>query len=163
MDIQLKIIAGLFLITWFTFWFFSRKEQKDWYEQLPHCPCTNPDRNDIQLKDGWAKDIGNIDEFHKGSTKCFRSYPAIKTSAGLSGQQCCYDAEGRLITCGAGAGTPDKVSTCLVEDENGIMVIRYVGLVAHYIEDVLPFKMAGLNNTAWKKYNLKWVPDKGKK
>ncbi len=163
MGIQAKIIAGLFLMTVFVFLLLSENEQKDWYEHLPHCPCNNPDRNGIQLKDGWAKDIGNIEEFHQGATECFRSYPPVKTSAGTSGQQCCYDAEGRLIKCGSGAGTPDKVSTCAGEDKNGVMVIRYVGLVRHYLKDVLPFKWAALHDNAWKKYNLEWVPDKGGK
>ncbi|MBD0284205.1 MAG: hypothetical protein ICV79_02140, partial [Flavisolibacter sp.] len=47
--------TGLFLVIGFGFWFFSPKEQKDWYKQLPDCPCSNPDGNGVQLGDGWAK------------------------------------------------------------------------------------------------------------
>ncbi|MBD0285788.1 MAG: hypothetical protein ICV79_10245 [Flavisolibacter sp.] len=161
MGVQIKIITALFLIVGLGFWFFSPKERKDWYQQLPDCPCNNPDRHGVQLGDGWAKDIGHIETFHKGATECFRSYPAIETSAGRSAQQCCYDAEGKLIPCGSGAGTPDKISTCAGEDKNGVMTIQYSALIGHFFMDVLPFKRAGSPTDAWKKYNQEWVPNKG--
>lgn len=162
MGIQIKIIAALLFITGVTLWFFSPKEKKAWYQSLPDCRCNNPDKNGIKLQDGWSKDIGNIKEFHKGAKECFRSYPAIKTPEGKSGQQCCYNTEGKLISCGSGAGTPDKVSTCNGEDNNGVMTVRYSTLIGHYLKDVLPFKKAGSTNNAWKKYNQEWVPSKGK-
>ena len=43
---------------------------------------------------------------HPGAASCMRS----KAASGAPGQQCCYDAKGKLITSGAGAGTPDFVS-----------------------------------------------------
>ncbi|MBD0276799.1 MAG: hypothetical protein ICV81_02375 [Flavisolibacter sp.] len=162
MGLQIKIITGLFLVIGFGFWFFSPKEQKDWYKQLPDCPCSNPDGNGVQLGDGWAKDIGNIETYHKGATECFRSYPAVETSAGRSGQQCCYNEEGKLIPFGSGAGTPDKISTCEGENKDGVMTVRYSALMGHFFKDVLPFKIADSKENAWKKYNQEWVPNKGR-
>lgn len=130
-----------------------------WYEKLPDCPCENPDYKKVNLNDGWAKDAGDISKYHKGANECFRSYPPIKTSEGTSGQQCCYDAQGKLITEGSGAGTPDKEATCKGEDEKGIMRYRYEGIFDHYRKDVSPWEKYGGINEGWKKYNELWKPN----
>jgi len=135
--------------------------EQTWYGALPACPCENPDRDGIKPNDGWAKDKGDIATYHTGATECFRSYPPVATREGASGQQCCYDAQGRLITCGSGAGTPDKISTCDGEDENGAMTIRVGGLFGHLNKDVSPWKKMGGQNDAWKSYNLLWPPNNG--
>ncbi|REA64471.1 hypothetical protein DSL64_02675 [Dyadobacter luteus] len=133
-------------------------DKRTWHQQLPPCPCTNPDFNKIILNDGWAKDKGDLDTYHHGATECFRSYPYTKTSAGKSGQQCCYDSNGKLISSGSGAGTPDKASTCSGEDKSGTMKIRFFALLPHYFRDVKPWKQAGEASEAWKIYNKEWVP-----
>lgn len=130
-----------------------------WYNKLPACPCENPDKNGVNLNDGWAKDRGDIGKYHKGANECFRSYPAVSTSEGESGQQCCYDSNGKLIAEGRSAGTPDKESTCDGEDAEGVMTVRYRGLLGHYKKDVKPWEEMGGVDSGWVKYNLLWKPD----
>ena len=132
-----------------------------WYSGLPTCPCENPDKNGIALQDGWAKDAGNINHYHKGASECFRSYPAITTAEGQSCQQCCYDTSGHLISYGSGAGTPDKISTCDGEDSNGKMKTKFSRVLNHYIKDVKPWEEFGGVDSGWKKYNQLCVPDTG--
>ncbi len=130
-----------------------------WHEQLPACPCENPDKNGIVVNDSWAKDVGNIGKYHAGSTECFRSYPPIQTSEGVSGQQCCYDENGKLITGGSAAGTPDKTSTCKGEDAQGVMTTDYGILLGHYTNDVRPWDRFGGVDSGWVQYNKFWVPN----
>jgi hypothetical protein len=132
-----------------------------WHTTLPHCPCQNPDYDSIRLGDGWAKDVGNIAKYHAGALECFRSYPAVKTSVGQSGQQCCYDRTGRLIPCGSGAGTPDMVSTASGEDKNGVMKTDYWMLIGHWRKDVRPWTAAGGRDSGWVRYNIGHPPDTG--
>jgi hypothetical protein len=132
-----------------------------WYESLPNCPCENPDKKGVKINDGWAKDKGDLFKYHRGATECFRSYPAVETAEGASGQQCCYDEKGKLITGGCGAGTPDKISTCDGEDENGVMKTRISGLLGHYNKDVKPWDKFGGIDSGWVKYNLLWKPNNG--
>ncbi|MDX1911532.1 MAG: hypothetical protein SFV22_08615 [Saprospiraceae bacterium] len=139
----------------------SVDKESNWLDHLPSCPCESPDKNGVKLNDGWAKDVGNIAKYHKGATESFRSYPPIQTAEGLSGQQCCYDSEGKLITEGSGAGTPDKVSTCDGEDSKGIMTTRYGGVLWHFKKDVKPWESMGGVDSGWVKYNLIWKPNNG--
>ncbi len=139
----------------------DNQDSSTWHEKLPACPCENPDRDGVKLNDGWAEDKGDIEKYHSGATKCFRSYPYTKTQMGKSGQQCCYDANGKLITGGSGAGTPDKVSTCSGEKKDGAMIIRQSGLWGHYFKDVRPWVKFGGVNGGWKEYNKTWVPNQG--
>ncbi len=137
--------------------------QPQWYEQLPDCPCKDPDYNGIQLNDGWAKDRGDLNKYHKGAASSYRSYPPVITEAGKSCQQCCYDANGDLITSGSGAGTPDKVSTCSGENEKGEMTLRWVGLAGHYFKDVKPWqRYMKADSAGWQVYNRYWIPNTGK-
>ncbi len=141
---------------------YTNKAADAWYNQLPACPCMNPDLNGVKLNDGWAQDKADLNKYHKGAKASFRSYPSVATSQGHSCQQCCYDSAGRLITEGSGAGTPDKVSTCRGEDANGKMKVKYFSLLGHYFKDVRPWEQYGGEDSGWKKYNLLWVPNKGK-
>lgn len=134
-----------------------------WYEKLPNCPCENPDKKGVKLNDGWAKDKGDIAKYHRGAAECFRSYPPVETAEGVSGQQCCYDAEGELITGGCGAGTPDKVSTCDGEDEHGAVKTRVSGVLGHYTKDVKPWDKFGGVDSGWVRYNAIWKPNNGNK
>jgi hypothetical protein len=134
-----------------------------WYAKLPTCPCRNPDLEGIKLNDGWAKDKGNLSKYHKGATASYRSYPFIKTSAGNSCQQCCYDVNGNLITAGRAVGTPDKTSACSSEDKNGVMKVRFFGLIGHYFRDVRPWqKLMKKDSSGWQSYNISWLPSQGK-
>lgn len=126
-----------------------------WQEDLPSCPCNNPDKKGAVIGDGWARDMGSIEHFHPGAKVCFRSCPAMKTEVGRSSQQCCYNAAGKLIPCGPGAGTPDKASTCAGEDESGIMTVRYSVLMGRILFDVLPFEYYRLTTGGWRSYNRK--------
>lgn len=136
---------------------------QQWYELLPDCPCIDPDINGVVLNDGWAKDKGNVSKYHKGAKTSYRSYPPVKTQEGWSGQQCCYDFNGKLIVYEQGAGTPDKSSTCSGETNDGFMRLRYVGIVKHYWKDVLPWLklMKADKENGWKIYNKEWQPSKG--
>lgn len=143
---------------------FLKETQRDWYTSLPDCPCIDPDFNGVVLNDGWAKDKGDLSKYHKGATTSYRSYPPIQTAEGKSSQQCCYDKNHNLIKNGRAAGTPDKVSTCRGEDTNGEMLIRWSGLIGHFIKDVQPWnkymKLDSING--WKEYNKLWKPNEGK-
>jgi len=136
---------------------------KKWYAKLPSCPCRNPDWNGVVLHDGWAKDKANLKKYHRGAAASFRSYPAVKTTAGTSCQQCCYDKNGDLITAGRGAGTPDKCSACSGEDQKGYMKFRFFGLIGHYFKDVRPWSrlIARDSVRGWAVYNKDWLPDTG--
>lgn len=137
---------------------YAATAEKVWHENLPNCPCENPDKNGVKTNDGWAKDRGDITKYHPGATECFRSYPSMHTSEGQSGQQCCYDSAGNLITDGAAAGTPDMVSTCDGEDNLGVMALKLSGVWGHYNKDVKPWEKYG-----WERYNSIWKPNKGNK
>jgi hypothetical protein len=118
-----------------------------WAYCLPPCPPVNPDiaaelTNTNPRKDGWGREGPN--PFHAGAI-CFRSYGDKK--CGRSGQQCCYDKDGNLIT-GHGAGTPDKVGPGKGpedgvppgegEDENGGIIDDPDNVWDHIFEDVIP-------------------------
>ncbi|MBL7829225.1 MAG: hypothetical protein JNJ57_21500 [Saprospiraceae bacterium] len=139
----------------------NRSNAITWHQKLTPCPCENPDWDSVRVGDGWARDLGNIAKYHAGSTACFRSYPSVSTSEGRSGQQCCYDAQGKLILCGSGAGTPDMISTCNGEDGRGIMRTKYSALFGHWRKDVRPWEAAGGRDSGWVKYNLIHPPNTG--
>ena len=132
-------------------------ENELWYEVLPDCPCNNPDMFGILLDDGWAKDSSStLSIYHPGAYISFRSYPRIKTTEGLSGQQCCYDSTGTLITEGPAAGTPDKISTCIGENTEGEIKKNPFARWQHSKKDVEPWRELG-----WELYNQQWPPNQG--
>lgn len=143
---------------------YGQEVQPPWYTALPDCPCIDPDYEGVVLDDGWAKDKGDISKYHKGAVSSYRSYPPVKTNEGKSSQQCCYDENGKLITDKQGAGTPDKVSTCRGEDKSGQMLIRWSGVIGHYIKDVKPWNryMKADSINGWQEYNKLWTPNEGK-
>lgn len=75
----------------------------DWLNALPNCPCSigNPPSNPDPIF--WYPPESASPTFHPGASHCIRSIP---NNFG-SGQQCCYDESGALITGGLAAGTPD--------------------------------------------------------
>jgi len=54
--------------------------------------------------EGWWRVLGPLLGYHPGAAACFRK----NAKKGKAGQQCCYSADGKLITHGPGSGTPDK-------------------------------------------------------
>jgi hypothetical protein len=148
--ISLSIVGFLFMLLIFNGLNISSNL---WTKKLPVCPCVSPGKI---LHDGWAIDRGDISTFHKGASIGFRSYPSLETSEGQSGQQCCYDAKGELLTTGLGAGTPDRSGTCLGEHKNGVMIVDYKGVFYHFFKDVFPFFVMNIE-----KYQKYWTPDRG--
>ncbi len=92
-------------------WIANELKDMGWLKGLPACSCyickkgknkwANPDEKT------WRTPSKASKKYHPGATACMRSKVETK---GNPGQQCCYDAKGKLITGGLGAGTPDKVS-----------------------------------------------------
>jgi hypothetical protein len=75
--------------------------ERPWWYDLPPCPesIVEAEASDRFCSEGENKE-------HPGSHVCYRQ---VVTEKG-PGQQCCYAADGTLITEGPGAGTPDKVA-----------------------------------------------------
>jgi hypothetical protein len=83
-----------------------------------------------------------VDEFHPGADSSYRIYDPAKDR--LAGNQCTYSKDGRLITDGAGAGTPDYFSS-------------EASVVDHFLIDVLPFIIHG-NDWQWYHQDPGWKP-----
>ena len=109
-----------------------------WTTRLPNCPCETPN---ISQTGTWTdKDpTFSIGKYHPGAATCVRSKPTQEGTA----QQCCYDTNGKLITGGRAAGTPDKASSSISK-------------VKHYYVDVHP---TGLMD--WQDYNTGRPPNNG--
>ncbi len=105
----------------------------DWLVDLPKCPCDKANINSGQ----WQESPGDKTT-HPGCSTCFRSTPRYLTVWPpvwiQAGQQCCYDEQGKLITSGPGAGTPDRRSPG-------------INIGGHFYWDVYPYlvcKKAGM-------------------
>ncbi len=113
------------------------------FVSIPKCPCTLAALKALPGSIFRQKDDKNIsDKFHPGSSECWRIW------TGQSGNQCCYDEKGRLITWGAGAGTPDEYGP------GG-------SVISHYFCDVVPFNTLcrKYRDEAWREYHaLGWEP-----
>lgn len=127
-----------------------------WAVRLPSCPCRGP--QPTELGDGWAVDRVSSLKQHPGAALCFRSYPPVRTEAGRSGQQCCYDRAGSLVTSGSAAGTPDRATSCRGERLDGRMTVHPLGFVSHVLKDVRPWAR---RYRSWKTYQADWPPDNG--
>ncbi|NER00923.1 MAG: hypothetical protein F6K30_30240 [Cyanothece sp. SIO2G6] len=71
------------------------------------------------------------------------------------GQQCTYSSDGRLITHGAGAGTPDAYSPQVTGIGQG-----WVSNNSHTFWDVKPFNADGMT---WEEYHQTWTPNQGER
>jgi RHS repeat-associated protein len=79
----------------------------NWTKSLPSCPCRV---DEIKCPDPtWSQPTTWLWGFHKGARSCARSKGSSMT--GNSGDQCCYDNNGNLITAGSGAGSSDRMNT----------------------------------------------------
>jgi len=93
-----------------------------WHKELKACPCTL-DSSEIEGPGRSLKGVWMISLFHPGVTKRWAE------DGKLAGQQCNYDENGKLITAGIAAGTPDSVGF-------GNNPLRLAG---HILFDVLPY------------------------
>ena len=107
-------------------WYRANKDLS-WIDSLPACPCCLEHHNGTFLSPGagWGRPVQN--SLHPGSSVCIRTDTYIG-----AGEQCCYDKDGRLITRGQGAGTPDKYAPSFF---NLLWLL-------HYMSDVEPFLLA---------------------
>lgn len=114
-----------------------------WLNILPDCPCSDSDAS--ANPDVWVGGVGGCPSAtHPGAVTGYRSrrgYASIPDTG--HGQQCCYDANGRLMTSGAAAGTPDLWSPS-------------VDFVKHQVFDVQTWVRLG-----WGTYNQYWIPNDG--
>ena len=119
-----------------------------WKSALPPCPCTAQAASIA----GWSTSNTFLSSFHPGAATAYRR----DASGSHHAQQCCYDdglgrsvsggtgdglPDGRLITEGAGAGTPDFWSSSS-------------SFFNHQRIDVEPWRSLG-----WERYNQYWTPD----
>jgi hypothetical protein len=121
-----------------TVWGDGWQAPPGWFNGIPVCPCDEAEFE--RMKQGGAKvkadDPGMVERFHSPAEKCYRVWFAND----VAGNQCCFDANGKLINQGPGAGTPDMYNP------------RFIGM--HFFVDVLAFSMLG-----WKKYHEQgWGP-----
>lgn len=146
-------------IEYFMAWYNREKRDLSWNNKLPPCPCKVTKVTVTRCYANWGapgfgyryteevfvlqdQDKGaweapgnpNIfGNFHPGAASCIRSKPVPGTR---SGEQCCYDKDGALITNGAGAGSADKGAP-----SNGLWD-NLNGPEGHQIVDVDPWKWA---------------------
>ncbi len=82
----------------------------NWLDVLPDCPCTYDEA--MANPDVWKDSTSPFSSmFHPGAAHDVRTKHGYRTIPDSShGQQCTYDDDGKLITSGPGAGTPDAWS-----------------------------------------------------
>lgn len=135
------------------------KRDQSWRETLPDCPCeidvsdpSSPKYTCGTDKDKW-KSIETRDQgprtwepYHPKAQYQLRS----KSQGDGSGQQCTYDQNGKLITGGESAGTPDRVTPdfyyapVLLKDVGLVLLlITSGGEAAIFPEDFLPGTVVG--------------------
>ncbi|MBL8812345.1 MAG: hypothetical protein JNM43_19430, partial [Planctomycetaceae bacterium] len=120
----------------------------DWQKQLKPCPCSQADAE--EKKDYFSKDPNP--SFHKGCDICFRGgekNDINPLTPANPGQQCCYK-DGKLITGGTGAGTPDRFGPQ-----------GPVSVVLHFEQDVQPAIICGKAGMIDEYYKRR-SPDPGK-
>jgi len=111
----------------------EEKADKSWLNSIPSCPCDVgvPPKRPQGKGYLWLDPEPADQKYHPGASSCMRSIPG---SLYGPGQQCCYDRGGKLITHGAGAGTPDKTAPY-----GGWPNGNPLSILLHYFEDVVPF------------------------
>lgn len=90
-------------------WSEQTGNNKEWYAKLPDCPCEYK-ANDYPREEmcGTWENCGSASStYHYGATYEIRWFPSGPEQPG---QQCTYDAAGKLITGGIAAGSPDRSS-----------------------------------------------------
>lgn len=108
-----------------------------WFLTVPVCPCDVETLKAMKAKGvEVSQDPPVALDLHWPATECYRIWYATD----VAGNQCCFDENGKLITHGSGAGTPDRYNP------------RF--LLHHFMFDVLPFSKMG-----WEEYHRRgWAP-----
>lgn len=117
-------------------WYNDERLDMAWLKDLPTPPDQlefgSPDRKGqrkAKLPEGWEWDSGlaqRVLGYHPNAAFGIRSKTLTVSGAG---QQATYDADGRLITGGISAGTPDRVSPLK-------------SILGHHAADVRPYDLA---------------------
>ncbi len=137
----------------------SQSDLGEWYEKLPACPCTYEEAKDVLASvctgGEWINCNKNtlLPNYHYGATYEVRWVPNISEKPG---QQCTYDSQGKLITSGIAAGSPDKDSPdiCGIGDIINESTFPDPG---HYLKDVIPWGGAlGISGIPCWEYLQKW-------
>jgi hypothetical protein len=134
-----------------------------WRNQLLSCPCTR-DRAEADVRFVDATYPVLTSTFHPGAVWEYRTDEGfvedvlpIERREGFvalrPGQQCTYSRNGRLITDGEGAGTPDAYSPEVTHVGQGL-----VSRNSHSYWDVETFKASGMT---WQEYQKTWIPNNG--
>lgn len=119
-------------------WLTLERNNTGWLNEIPKCPSKinfAKNGNPCDCTKGSWNGIGKANPEHKNATWCMRSKP----TKGNHAQQCCYDAQGNLMTGLPAAGTPDYISN----DSN---------MRGHFNHDLRPW---------WKAEKLKREDDYG--
>lgn len=154
-----------------------QQDYPNWKEGLPPCPCTITDaekQNDKFVEDyiGPKADKSGLTNYHPGAARSFRSKTPKKYSLEgrkdlfplMPGQQCTYDIDGKLITHGPGAGTPDAYGSEGTDN-------YFFTTIGNFIASG-KFERSGLHKTwdektyhalGWKEYHKIWTPNNGNK
>nr|XP_054758296.1 isthmin-like [Lytechinus pictus] len=122
-------------------------------DDLPSCPCHFPTNNAIvDPQQGrefhWIQqdpEASRLDIYKPTASSCIQSVRSYRSTS-LASQQCCYDANQRLITRGQGAGTPQLITAQISRE-------------LHYKIDILPWIIC---KGDWTKYNRIRQPNNGR-
>lgn len=109
-----------------------------------NCPCTVQEAR--RRPAVWTTSVLALKTYHPGAVYAYRSRITWSSGGARHGQQCTYDAQGRLITSGSAAGTPDIYAP-----------IGISGIRRHRQFDVVPFERLG-----WQVYTQYWQPNNGR-
>ena len=101
----------------FNEWLDLERNNADWLDELPACPCNVEDA----IGEGW-NNLAPANPLHLGGVSETQSKP----TAGGHASQCVYDANGNLMTEAPAGGTAD------------FKAFTFPG-VGHTFHDVLPF------------------------
>lgn len=138
-----------------TQWDFQiRSCPTSWYSELPGCPCNYSDLQGMGVTSNpagrWEACGPARQDYHYGAVSEARWLPAI---SGWPGQQCTYDANGKLITGGIAAGSPDKVSPRICDPWTAIQngTLGDMNISGHWLNDIRPW-----NTIPCRQYLAQW-------
>lgn len=142
----------------------------NWYASLPDCPCTYAEVQSMGATTSpaghWAACGGASTDFHYGATYEARWLPAGTAQAG---QQCTYGSDGKLITGGIAAGSPDKRSpgycgfwSWLADYMNTGNTNGIAAYDAHNKNDIEPWQSNKTTTVACWEYLRDWPANNGR-
>lgn len=124
----------------FSNWIEAEEADTKWRSSLPECPpcLSKKDKGFSSPKSStWDKPhkVTNPDRFHPGGVWEIRT---VKGNSYGSGNQCIYDANGKLITSGYGRGTADRMQA----SGKFATIGHWFNDSGHIGHDVNPFNLA---------------------